>query len=251
MIAEFIVDDVGPPLDQLLPQAARALALENARLQGAFDLSPRPTSDDRSGQLNRSLAYWVFETTLAYEIFKGWLPLADVDWEVSYPSNAGQKADLVVYERSQPVIVIECKWWMRSDALTVNSLAADVSKLLTWPGEQVRRVLLTFWHSPDGHHQRDWNDVLRFCGTVGCSPVWRARFPIHHHASAHHHFALAALQLQIAHMVDHVPDSLRSALPADEHSNHLELLIKSWKPAPRLVFSPPSVRRCGRCGGWE
>jgi len=180
--------------------AARALATENARLQSAFDLSPRSSSDSRSGQLNRSLAYWVFETTLAYEIFKAWLPLADVDWEVSYPTNPGKKADLVVYEHDKPSIVVECKWWMNSQSKTESSLHDDAAKLLSWTDENVRHILLTFWHSPDADELKDWKDVADFCASRGgkpytCDLLWNASFPIHHHLSPRHHFVLAAIEV--------------------------------------------------------
>ena len=184
-------------MDILLPAAARALALENGEIEAAFDLSPR--SDEHSGKLNRSLAYWLFETTLAYIIFKSWLPLADVDWEVSYPDHNTEKADLVVHGPSDAngtefPVVIECKWWMNTGTKTTTALEGDIRKLRTWTGN-ARRVLLTFWHSPDDAEDRDWKDVEDFCARqTGVSVFWTARFRIHHH-EGRRHFATAALEV--------------------------------------------------------
>jgi len=160
-------------LRRLLPVATEALLAEDRRLAEAFEHAAHPNAGR-----NHGLAYWVFETTLVYEVFKSWLPLAHVESEYVYPNNAAEKADLVVFTNGR-ALVVEAKWWMSMNAKTLAALDADVKKILSWPAPAEARLLLTFWYSPNhpGQWQTDLAELRAFeprCGRA--TPIYAAAF---------------------------------------------------------------------------
>jgi hypothetical protein len=176
----------------LLPRAVRALWEEDRRLAEAFAASPVPNL-----QANRGLAYYLFETTLVYAIFKDWLRYCDAACEVGYPDAPTSKADLLVREGGAPTLVCEAKWWWSNAPYGTRGLEGDIQKLLSWP-DPTRKMLLTFWHSPAARDDEEFDHVVRFAAgltTAIVKPLYLGRFCTDFamtRGSAVHHFSLAA-----------------------------------------------------------
>lgn len=178
-------------LELLFEAAVRALELEDRRLALAF-AQARP----QRLPWHRGLAYGTFETTLVYEIFKAWLPIAEVYWEHPYPDAPGLKADLVVFDQHGPSAVVEAKWWMNNHQKTLAALEQDVIKLRSWNGPIRDRILLCFWYSPEARWDQDLTEVRTFCGASGPNRtelLYFARFPTHLVNVPAAYFACAAL----------------------------------------------------------
>lgn len=132
------------------------------------------------------LAYWLFETTLVYVIFRAWVSSRHVAWEHALaPSavradayteprrGASEKCDLMLLGADgEPEAAFEAKWW--NSALAGSSLLADVKKLRrTCP--TIDKFLLTFWTSTDA--EKDLKDAQVFCERNGLALVYCASFP--------------------------------------------------------------------------
>jgi len=114
------------------------------------------------------LAYWLYETTLVYVIYKAWLPLAHVAWEYNpkhdkastklprpdespqgkKPAKGPGTVDLAVLNKQgTQKWLFEAKWWRSSKDTAL--VARDAGKLGDRRfGKKVNgRFLLTFWYS--------------------------------------------------------------------------------------------------------
>lgn len=163
-------------LIRLLHEAFEAVRLENENLRSAFE---QATDGAFYDGINRSLAYTVFETNLAYSVFKRWIPMARVRWEAQYPGSA-RRADLVVYNDLDPGKedwVVELKWWPNEHSKTLGILAADLEKMRAWKGVK-GRVLLGFWFSPDSDHSKDTRAVEKFSDAHGLQRIFLKHFPV-------------------------------------------------------------------------
>jgi hypothetical protein len=182
-------------LQHLLRAAASALEAEDRALALAFSQAA-PQREPR----NHGLAYWVYETGLVYEIFKAWLPLAEVYWEYPYPGTSSLKADLVVLDEAGPSVVVEAKWWMNNHAKTLAVLDEDAAKLRSWSGTPRERILLCFWYSRADGWEKDLQDVRAYCARTP-EPhrpelVFAERFPTHLNEVSAAFFAIAALRVK-------------------------------------------------------
>ncbi len=166
-------------LKRLLECAAKALEQENKALESAFGRREHTWGPELK-PVNKSLAYWVFETNLVYTIFKSWLTMIEeprVEWECPYPKT-DQKADLVIRGTGgdTPTLVFECKWWKNNDGETLDSIHNDLKKLRLWQSDDVRHYLVTFWWGWDW--KTDWRQV-NDANLKQSPPIWAAKFPIH------------------------------------------------------------------------
>lgn len=165
-------------LADLLPAAAEALLAEDRQLQQLMRTSPR---SETAPPRNNGIGYGLFETTLVHLMFKAWLPLADVDVEVSYPGRRASRADLVVSDRQ---LYFEAKWWGSMQRATIDAIAADVDRLASVPGA-AGRYLLLFWWSYVKDEVLDWNQVEGIetaLGRAGVRPIYYADFLTHMHS---------------------------------------------------------------------
>jgi hypothetical protein len=197
-------------LHSLLLRGLEALQQENESLAAAFQPPQQPPRSFYK-ETNQSLAYWVFETTLVYILFKAWLPSERVRWEDGYPGSRKNKADLVIFrDDNNPKArwVFEAKWWLIMSDKMLRFIRADLEKLLRWRDTD-GRVLLAFWYSPQHRRQKDLNEVDLFChnpiGSVQPRCVFAGEFPIHTKWTKHDwNFTMVAIQLHKA------PPKLRS-----------------------------------------
>jgi hypothetical protein len=139
-------DKICPDLLQFLRAAMDALRQEDLVLKHVFE-SCLDTDKQFYSKRNQGLSYYLFETTLAYVIFKVWLSLGRVEWESSYP-HSSEKADLVVFDQipqNRARWVFEAAWWWNYSRKQIDKLLYDADKLLTWPDAD-GRILLTFWY---------------------------------------------------------------------------------------------------------
>jgi hypothetical protein len=173
---------------RLMTIAAHALRAADAALNAAF-LASRAL---RTGQItwNEGLAYPVFETTVVYEVFKAWLPIASVHWEVRYEGGSQKQADLVVEGKS--TMVFEFKWWLSNQAKALGCLQEDVNKLREWPGPGVERILVALWWGWDWDQDRRDIEAAR---VEHADLAWLSRFPTHVRQHTDAYFALAGLSV--------------------------------------------------------
>lgn len=168
-----------PELSDLLERAAGALADEDALLNAALAAGPAPAAYD---ELNHGLAYPVADTTLAYQIFKAWLPVVPAAWDHPYPKSQ-QRADLVVFHDAgrAPRWVFEARWWQFNQLKVERALDRDVDKLRNgWP--RAETYLMTFWASQMGSLPDDMAQVERYCARRrGVEPIHLSAFPTHVH----------------------------------------------------------------------
>lgn len=162
--------DRHPLLTALLPAAAEALYTEDRQLFAAFGASP---SRDKLTGLNQGLGYWLFETTLAYVVFRAWLRCGWAIWESKYEKQ-NRIADLVVVDSVGGNLVFEAKWWMSN---STSALVKDMGKIREWRHAK-GRYLMAFWHSPFTQIQwdRDLAQVISFCGKEA-QLTYMATFP--------------------------------------------------------------------------
>jgi hypothetical protein len=151
-----------PLLALLLPAATRGLHEEDQKLANTFRRAP---SSNRLFERNQGLGYWLFETTLVYIIFKSWLPLAEIEWEVRYPpecSPTHKSADLVIFANNIARYVFEAKWWM-TNSMNVEILK-DIARTRSWPHLE-GRFILAFWRSrcQPATWVSDLSAVRQFC----------------------------------------------------------------------------------------
>ncbi len=105
----------------------RAIGAEDRTLSAAF-----AAGDQAHGPLyqeaNRGLSYPVFETTLAYILFRTWIARTGVTWEHRYATQKHERhADLVLCGRDgSPETVIEIKWWPGNQRKGLAGLEADL-----------------------------------------------------------------------------------------------------------------------------
>lgn len=167
-----------PALRRLLTLAAEALYDEDDALYAAFSASP---SSAFGPARNHGLAYWLFETTLVYFVFKRWLLAGfGAEWEYPYLGDRQAKADLITVDtQNAPDRLFEVKWWNRDDAKTNQRVIDDVRKLLSWDGT-IHRYLITFWTENIEDFNRPLEDerhLERCQKLVGSEIVHASRFP--------------------------------------------------------------------------
>jgi hypothetical protein len=109
------------------------------------------------------LAYWLFETTLVYFVFKAWLKLPGVTvaWEhalrqaeaersdpdVEGRMGAHEKCDLVLLDgKGNARRAFEAKWWTNNSRKTGQALLVDAAKLRRGFDANTEKYLLTFWY---------------------------------------------------------------------------------------------------------
>lgn len=150
-------------LESLMQIALHALKTEDDDLSSRFALgTARGFASTYHPHYNQGVGS-LFETALAYTIFKAWLPVAPAGWEAAYPSNSAQKADLVVRDASgNAQWVFEMKWWQNNHAKTLSVLRDDLDKLRTWsPAEE--RFLLAIWYGRRSDYGKDREAMLSGC----------------------------------------------------------------------------------------
>lgn len=182
-----------PLVSRLLVAAEAALAAEDSALALAFAKCP----DGKAGRENApGLTYWVYETTLAYVLFKAWLPLARVDWEPRYSSDArgsSRLLDLRVWDpstrRPRRSIAFELKWWNAHSA----GLEADAVKLRDATAEY-RYILAFWWNRPDAWtaDRRHTDELAKRIGNLVHISQFPTRGP---QKDAARYFALAAFEV--------------------------------------------------------
>lgn len=149
---------------RLFERALCALDTEDKRLRKA--LQARPNSALRTSKSSHGLGFWVFEHNLVYEVFKAWLPRADVMWECPIPGEDGEHGywdmvgdpprsnrkkprrsgwfDLAISGDDDAIsAVFEFKWWPR-----LGSARKDLQKLAACGGEY-SKFFVGFWISTD------------------------------------------------------------------------------------------------------
>jgi len=158
--------------------AKEALEAEDRQLRRQF-AAARRQHEGAYPDVASGLAYWLFETTLVYSVFKRWLTEVHVAWE--YPTSpphpncmtakgAKTKCDLVVFSDWKGTAVeaaIEAKWWNSNTPKADRYIREDVTKLRQFPGDTVRRYLMTFWWSLKRSYDHDLAHVKGFCEKEG------------------------------------------------------------------------------------
>lgn len=205
--------DGGELLTRLLPAALDALHKENQSLADAFGhADPRILEMYRkpphaSLASNEGLAYWLFETTLVYSIFKSWIPLAHTVWEDRYPERSEQKVDLMV----RPIVGdfgatwgFEAKWCRPANDASTFWLHHDAMKLLLSRafGE---RFVFAFWHSPLARWAADTDGFQRTCAirlaygieSATLVPLYVGAFPTKVASGEDHYFGFSVLHANV------------------------------------------------------
>lgn len=164
-------------LNPLMSEALFALYDEDKILFGQF-LKAEQKFQEFYEKADRGLAYWLFETTLVYTIFKAWIPKTCVEWEAKYPPKEkdvktrlerhkiknyqNKTCDLIVTSNGKKKCLFEAKWWQNKQKKTVNGLKEDIIKMVRWKKGE-RCFLMTFWFSwIKGHWSGDIGDVKNF-----------------------------------------------------------------------------------------
>jgi hypothetical protein len=166
----------------LCRRAAAALRDEDAALGAAMrgGCEANYLAEARHGTAP-GLTYPVYETTLAYFIFRAWAANHHVrwDWDAVGGERDRRKLDLVVCDKTGPRYAFEAKWWN-----TVKAGAAmrhDVARLTEWRNErrsERRAFALAFWWTvASGDEIRRYeDDAKRWIGGVDLALRYRARF---------------------------------------------------------------------------
>jgi hypothetical protein len=204
-----------PKIRQLLHEALVALRREDSDLRGLFENSPCSYAD-----VSHGLAYWLFETTIVYVIFKSWILIADVVWEAGYPANVDMRprppeknpgnhatCDLRIVgsEENRPDLWFEAKWWWNMTRERLNELNNDVGRLRRQCAEREdndRGFLISFWPSWTEDHWATDKDALK--GTQGNADIgdliYFGLFPTHHTEADKQdprgYFAMAVFEVQ-------------------------------------------------------
>jgi hypothetical protein len=157
--------------------------------------------------VSTGLAYWLFETTLVYIIFKAWLaaePRRLIQWERGYGKNLRKKADLTVGEIGKvDEMRFECKWWNSNNKPTLEAIKYDLGKFANL--KKGRGILVAFWWGCEGDEciwswKAAWKKIDEARGRKylkRCTPIFAARFQTHvvirkKHSGHKQHFAIAA-----------------------------------------------------------
>lgn len=170
------VDDV--ELRRLCETALTALYEEERALQSAFaSANAAFYAPD-----NHGLAYWLYETTLCYLIFKAWIPYTCVvwDWAEARPGKRrGRSAiDLTVHDpddRSRIRFAFEAKYWM-SEAQTPWVLK-DAEKLAGASAD--RKFLIAFWRTDESQFGEYNQKVTDVATRKHWMRIFSGRFPCH------------------------------------------------------------------------
>jgi hypothetical protein len=144
--------------DSLFRIALLALKHEDHQLFGLL----RKANADYS-KVSHGLAYWLYETTLVYLIFKSWIPFGEVKWDCSNQYKGNPRDDKVRdYENGNPLkcdlvlkktgsefeYYFEAKWWLNMQNKILASLNIDLDRLRK-NTDSKNRFLLTFWWSTE------------------------------------------------------------------------------------------------------
>lgn len=192
-------------LDRLLSDAFVTLRREDDEI-GSLLRKSHPKASLEG--FNAGVLYWLYETTLAYLIFKAWLQNAAAHWEHKYPQymqgprGSKLKADLVLNRKEQPVWAFEAKWFPNTQSKMMKYLEHDVARLLRW-AELEHRFLLVFWSGAAPNFEDDWvsrrDAVLANCGRLAdVQPCWVDAFPadrVDVKPSREGYFAMAAFHI--------------------------------------------------------
>ena len=181
---------------RLFSLAVAALRKEDASLTKARARAGT-WSRSRRKSYAQGLAYWVFESTLVYAVFKAWSKAGkDVEWEWPYGrsgngdprgrdregEHSAQKADLVLFSQDTPTAVFEFKWWHDDRAKTRKAIWDDINKLRAWTGAPTapgpQTFLIAMWYSPKDDREKDRQDVLKALGETGGARVLTLEVPI-------------------------------------------------------------------------
>lgn len=177
------------PLIQLLRIAGAALHEEERALNGAFAGSTERAFYQETPQ---GLAYWLYETTLVYLIFKRWVAMAPVVWDWDRGRRGGA-LDLVVRQRRARTKIryaFEAKWWNAGGpALFAN----DDSKLQAL--SHGRGFVMAFWWSESSRLPKHDSAVGDFSRRAGWSRIYQATFPMHHHRRGDWRFAMDVIEV--------------------------------------------------------
>lgn len=149
--------------ENLMRLALHALKAEDDDISSRFSLgAARRFASKEHTHYNQGVGT-LYETTIAYTIFKTWLPVAPAGWEAAYPSNSAWKADLVMRDTDgNAQWVFEVKWWLNNRAKTLSVLQDDIDKLRTWsPADE--RFLLALWYGRRSDYKRDRDAMLSGC----------------------------------------------------------------------------------------
>lgn len=159
-------------METLFRAAVESLKEEDAALRHALALGGERTGIQRDAA--RGLAYWLFETTLVYFIFRKWAEIADVAWEHAVgeaglrplPEELGRKAasercDLVLLDPLGGIrVAFEAKWWNnRRGGL---SILADAKKLRR-TCMNADKYVVAFWYSTVQESESDLAEASDFC----------------------------------------------------------------------------------------
>ena len=138
----------GKNLNKLFKAALLALHKEDVELKSLFDAA----SDHQYKDTSHGLAYWLYETTVVYLIFKAWIPLGKVTWEKRKSEKPTEHVDLEIKMESQ-TYRFEAKWWWNMHQDMMESIKYDIDRLK----EDIigSGYLITFWPSP----QNWWENI--------------------------------------------------------------------------------------------
>ncbi|MCA9619778.1 MAG: hypothetical protein KC731_12215 [Myxococcales bacterium] len=136
-------NDSDEELTQLCRVALAALHEEERRLNLAFTSSAEHLE---YAHINRGLAYWLYETTLVYVVFRAWIPLVHVTWDYDRGAKRGP-IDLTVRKNGELVRAFEAKHWMHNGNGPLDRLEQDRQKLSA--SGAPKQYLMTFWHTAD------------------------------------------------------------------------------------------------------
>lgn len=184
----------------LFETALRALAAEDLALRQALTSSPSAFRRwMREGAYPLGLGYTVFETTLAYTIFKAWLPVTGVAWELAYPDGSKKQADLVVMDDDPPTpsAMVELKWWSSESEDAHGYLLSDIKKLRDHSGDN-DKFLMTFWWDEPSDIAASLQNVATFVESKASPhavPVFWGAFPTSAPDGHDWHFSMLVLRV--------------------------------------------------------
>jgi hypothetical protein len=159
-----------PPMDVLLPAALQALEAEDRLLGLAF---AQGASLQRKARPAEGLTYYLYETTLAYIIFRAWVPVVDVEWECRYTPGT---CDLVVRGADTRNIYIELKWWNNAKPETLQGLRNDTERLRSVREGADCYLIAFWWNYNDADWERDRVEFVDKAHELDTEPMYLGRF---------------------------------------------------------------------------
>lgn len=196
-VVEFYRTGLDRNLKKLFKAALLTLRDEDKKLQCLFESA---VPDDLYNDTSHGLAYWLYETTIVYLIFKAWILYGKTIWDSGYDKSLPPQIDEVINRKNRKYcdlvvnigkeqFFFEVKWWRNMHKKTLGALQKDVNKLRK-NKKNATGYLITLWYSWEQNHwikndnspnktNTDIEEVAKFSSSNGCKIEYFGAFPTH------------------------------------------------------------------------